>query len=189
MVMAMLLGLVIGMMSGFAPPSARRAFETLEAVWGVLPATLIALILLVALGPSPGALVVATAALAWPRVSRPARDEVRAFAQSALLDAARVAGLPRRAILLREIGPALAPRLLLAGVDCLALAVMVQVVLGIILPASFHTSWGAIIALELAEAVPETLRLCLPILAFCITLLSLARIGRTLRRLSDPVRR
>ena len=188
-ILAVSLGLFLGLFAGSSPLWLQRTLEALESIWTVFPPFLIALILVLAVGPSTIALVVAVSAVVWPPISQAILEEVRKFRHSDLNAAAKIAGLRPRDVFWREVWPAVLPQLLSHAARCAATVTTLHFILGFIQPTTLTNSWGAIIASDLTTPQPEAYWFAAPLLMFCLTLLSLARIRQSLRRLSDPILR
>lgn len=107
----LLIGLVIGYTGGLFDEVASRLFDSLLAV----PAFLLSLLLLGALGPSRITVLVATVILYVPIVARVVRSVVLDVKTKAYIEAAQVQGESWRRILFREILPAVLPALAVEG--------------------------------------------------------------------------
>lgn len=107
----LLIGLIIGYSGGLLDEVVMRIFDSLLA----LPAFLLSLLLLGALGPSRGTVLVATVVLYVPIVSRVVRSVVLDVKTRAYIEAAQVQGESRWRIMFREILPAVLPALAVEG--------------------------------------------------------------------------
>jgi len=103
----LLFGLMIGYAGGLVDELVMRVFDSLLA----LPAFLLALLLLGALGPSRITVLIATVVLYVPIVTRVVRSVVLDVKTKAYIEAAEVQGASRWHILFREILPAVLPAL------------------------------------------------------------------------------
>ena len=108
------IGLVAGARGGFVDALLMRITDIALA----LPGPVMAIAIVAALGPSLRNTVVAVALVWWPWYARLIRGEVRALAARPHVDAARLAGVSRRRLLLRHLLPgALPPVIVAASLD------------------------------------------------------------------------
>jgi len=89
--------------------------QRLTDLFLVLPSTMIAIAVVAALGPGLGSTLVAVSVFWWPWYSRIVRGEVLALAARPHVEAARLAGAPRRRVLFRYLLPGVVPSLLVAA--------------------------------------------------------------------------
>jgi peptide/nickel transport system permease protein len=110
-ILAVFLGTAIGLISGYLGGAVdevvMRVFDSLLAV----PALLLALLLLGALGPSPLGVLLVIALLYTPIVARVVRSVALGTKSLSYVEAARVQGEPVGQILLRDILPSTLPAL------------------------------------------------------------------------------
>ncbi len=107
----LLCGLIIGYIGGLFDDLVMRLFDAILA----LPALLLTLLLLGALGPSRLTVLIATVILYVPIVTRVVRSVVLDVKTKAFVEAAEVQGESRRSILFREILPSVLPTLAVEG--------------------------------------------------------------------------
>jgi ABC-type dipeptide/oligopeptide/nickel transport system permease subunit len=142
------LGLFVGVVAGLAGGVVDSVLMRVVDVFLAMPALIIAIGLVGALGPSFTNLVIALVAAAWPFYARIARGFTLNAALRPDVIAARLAGVGRLRILLGHIVPGAASRLLVVvsldfGGAILALAGLSFLGLGAQPPAA---EWGAILA-------------------------------------------
>lgn len=107
-------GLVAGALGGWIDAVLMRLTDAFLA----LPGPVLAIAVVAALGPSLRNTVLGVALVWWPWYARLVRGEVRALVTRPHVDAARLAGVSRRRLLLRHLLPGvLAPAVVLASLD------------------------------------------------------------------------
>lgn len=110
----LVVGGVIGLLSGALGGWVDRVLQRLTDLFLVLPATLIAIAVVASLGAGLWHTVVAISIFWWPWYSRVVRSEIRLLAARPHVEAARLAGSSRRRLLLRHLLPGAAPAVLVA---------------------------------------------------------------------------
>jgi peptide/nickel transport system permease protein len=139
-------------------------------------------------GSGAGAVVLVVVALGWTGPARLARAEARALARRPFVEAARALGASPGRILLRHVGPAALPPLLVAASQEVGRVLLYESALsflglGVRPPAP---SWGLMLrdaALQLGEAPALALA---PGLATLLAVLAVHAIGDGLREALDP---
>lgn len=106
-VLGTLLGLLTGYLGGWVDELVMRFFDSLLA----LPALLLALVLLGAIGPSRTSVLIVIAVVYTPIVTRVIRSVALSVKSKSFVEAARTQGEPLRSILFREILPSALPTL------------------------------------------------------------------------------
>lgn len=181
------LGVLIGMLSGYFKGLDMLLMRFMDGLMAI-PAILLAIALVAALGGSVGTVVVAIAIPEIPRVSRLVRSLVLTLREEPFVEAARALATPTPVILWRHILPnALAP-LVVQGTFVAASAILVEAILsflGLGLPPDIPT-WGNIMA-EGRELFNQFPGLVLLPAAFLIpTVLAFNMLGDGLRDVLDP---
>ena len=162
-------------------------FDLLRA----LPGVLVAILLVAALSPGLGAVMLALGLTFAPMVAEVVRG---CFAREAAADyvaAARVFGLSRLRVTWRHILPNIAGTLLTMAAIVLPRCIVTESVLSFLgLGGSPDIpSWGRMIAdaAEFAEEAPHAV--AFPVIALSLFTLSLSLLGERIRVLADPLRR
>ena len=106
-----LLGTVAGIAGGWIDTALMRVTDLFLA----LPAAVLAIAVIAALGPSLSHTLVALAIVWWPWYARIVRGEVRAQAVRSHVDAARLAGVGRTRLALRHLLPGAFPAVLVTA--------------------------------------------------------------------------
>jgi peptide/nickel transport system permease protein len=144
---AITLGILVGTTAGFlggrVDGTLMRATEAFQTV----PAFILAMALVSALGPSTPTVVAAIAIASWPATARLVRAETLSLRHREYVDAARMAGAGELEIAFREVLPgALTPVVALVGV-IVGAAILVEAALAFLgLSDPNQVSWGAMIA-------------------------------------------
>jgi peptide/nickel transport system permease protein len=183
------IGMVIGASSGFFGGSFDLWIQrVMDAIMG-FPPIVLALILVVALGPSLNSVTVAIAVTYMPRVARLARSSALAIKEEAFVDAARTIGCTAHQIMLRHVMPnSLTPVFVLAtgqlGNAIVAEATLSFLGLGVPPP---DPSWGGMLqfgAKGYLESAPWLT--IFPGLALSSVVFAFALFGDAIRDVLDP---
>lgn len=184
---ALMSGSLIGMLAGYfraADMVLMRAMDGLMAI----PAILLAIALVAALGASITTVIVAIAIPEIPRVSRLVRSLVLTLREEPFVEAARALATPTPVILVRHILPnAMAP-LLVQGTFVAASAVLLEAILsflGLGLPAEIPT-WGNIMAEGRTQFSQYPGNVLYPAMFLVPTVLAFNLLGDGLRDVLDP---
>ncbi len=184
---ALWVGGTLGMLAGY--------FRTLDAVLMrfmdglmAIPAILLAIALVAALGAQLWTVVVAIAIPEIPRVTRLVRSLVLTLREEPFVEAARALATPTPVILWRHILPnAMAP-LIVQGTFIAASAVLTEAILsflGLGLPADVPT-WGNIMAEGRVQFTQYPGNVLFPALFLVPTVLAINLLGDGLRDVLDP---
>lgn len=184
---ALLMGGAIGMLAGYFRAADLVLMRVMDGLMAI-PAILLAIALVAALGASIATVVVAIAIPEIPRVSRLVRSLVLTLREEPFVEAARALATPTPVILFRHILPnALAP-LLVQGTFVAASAVLLEAILsflGLGLPAEIPT-WGNIMAEGRTQFSQYPGNVLYPALFLVPTVLALNLLGDGLRDVLDP---
>ncbi|WP_306215246.1 ABC transporter permease [Actinoplanes sp. RD1] len=99
------IGTVVGMVAGMSGRIADTVLMRLTDAALALPGPLVALLVVAALGPGYGHVLIAIIVTWWPWYARIVRGQVRLLRRLPHVEAARVAGLPRLRIVARHVFP------------------------------------------------------------------------------------
>ncbi|RNJ41421.1 ABC transporter permease [Mesorhizobium erdmanii] len=109
------LGSLVGLISGLMGDKVDLVIERIVDLFLVLPATLIALAVVAALGPGLVNTMIALAIFWWPWYARISRDEIRRLKARPHVEAARMAGVRGPRLLLRYLLPGVVPALVIGA--------------------------------------------------------------------------
>jgi ABC-type dipeptide/oligopeptide/nickel transport system permease subunit len=184
-----LAGLVVGISSGFLGGSLDLSVQrVMDALMG-FPPIVLALILVVALGPSLNSVVLAIAVTNLPRVARLARSSTLSIKEETYVEAARALGCSTWRIMVRYVTPnGLTPVFVLAtgllGNAIVAEATLSFLGLGVPPP---QPSWGGMLQFGVKGYLESAPWLTLfPGLALSSAVFAFALFGDALRDVLDP---
>lgn len=186
-VLALALGGFLGMMAGYFRQVDAVLMRFMDGLMAI-PAILLAIALVAALGAQVGTVVVAIAIPEVPRVTRLVRSLVLSLREEPFVEAARALATPTPVILWRHILPnALAP-LIVQGTFVAASAVLTEAILsflGLGLPPDIPT-WGNIMAEGRVQFSQYPGNVLYPALFLVPTVLAVNLLGDGLRDVLDP---
>jgi peptide/nickel transport system permease protein len=147
MVLAMVAGVLIGGSAGYVGGLIDEVLMRVIDVLSAFPTFILAMILIVALGPSVPDLVVAVGVAEVPAVARLVRSRVVSVRSTHLVPAARLTGSSEWRILIRHVlpnslGPAFVQSALVASYAILAVSGLSFIDLGVRLPTA---EWGVMV--------------------------------------------
>jgi peptide/nickel transport system permease protein len=185
--LAVAVGATIGLVSGYLRAADAVLMRLMDGMMAI-PAVLLAIALVAALGAKLWTVVVAIAIPEVPRVARLVRSIVLGLREEPYVEAARALATPTPVIMFRHILPnALAP-LLVQGTFIAASAVLTEAILsflGLGLPADIPT-WGNIMAEGRVQFTQYPTNVLFPALFLVPTVLAINVLGDGLRDVLDP---
>jgi len=185
--LALALGGLLGMLAGYFRQVDAVLMRFMDGLMAI-PAILLAIALVAALGAQVGTVVVAIAIPEVPRVTRLVRSLVLSLREEPFVEAARALAPPTPVILWRHILPnALAP-LIVQGTFVAASAVLTEAILsflGLGLPPDIPT-WGNIMAEGRVQFSQYPGNVLYPALFLVPTVLAVNLLGDGLRDVLDP---
>ena len=184
---AVLLGALLGMLAGYFRAVDAVLMRFMDGLMAI-PAILLAIALVAALGAQLWTVVVAIAVPEIPRVTRLVRSLVLSLREEPFVEAAKALATPTPLILWRHILPnALAP-LIVQGTFIAASAVLTEAILsflGLGLPADVPT-WGNIMAEGRVQFSQYPGNVLFPAMFLVPTVLAINLLGDGLRDVLDP---
>jgi peptide/nickel transport system permease protein len=185
--LSLALGGLLGMMAGYFRAVDTVLMRVMDGLMAI-PAILLAIALVAALGANVGTVVVAIAIPEVPRVTRLVRSLVLTLREEPFVEAARALATPTPVILMRHILPnAMAP-LLVQGTFVAASAVLTEAILsflGLGLPPDIPT-WGNIMAEGRVQFSQYPGNVLYPAMFLVPTVLAINLLGDGLRDVLDP---
>ncbi|MGK9170584.1 ABC transporter permease [Inquilinus limosus] len=181
----LLIGTAAGALGGWADEALMRLTEAFQTV----PSFVLALALILVLGPSLGHVVLAIGLGAWPSPARVVRAEIMALSRRDFAEAYRALGMGWLEIAFARLLPnALAPVLVLATVIT-ASAILIESALSFLgLGDPNRVSWGSMIADGRAVLRSAWYLSAIPGLAIVLAVLSVSLLGEALTAALDPRR-
>ena len=180
---AIILGLPIGMLSGFLGGRFDRAVMWVVDVIFSLPGILIAFGVIAVLGNGLVNAMIAVGVVLSTRFARLARGVVLAEREELYVDGARVGGLPTRTIVFKHILPNIAPPLIVQTSLLFGAVILIEAglsFLGVGVPVS-EPSWGRMLAESRALLITNPFLSVPPGVAIAITVLAWNILGDGLR--------
>lgn len=189
--LAAILGSTLGLLAGWYRGLVDATVSRLVDVWMAFPPVLLSILLVAILGAGLTAVIIAIVVIDWTRFCRVVRAETMQQAAQDYVTAARTIGFSRRAILLREILPNVAPVLVALISLEMGIAVIVEAILSFVglSVSSDMPTWGGMIAQGRQIIHHGWWVLAAPLTLLFLTVLAFNQLGDGLRRALDPVAR
>jgi peptide/nickel transport system permease protein len=187
-----LLGISIGLMSGFLGGWFDLATQRVMDIMQSLPLLVMALVMAASLGPSLENTIIAIAIPLVPSVARVVRSSTLSLREQPFVEAARAVGMGEMRIAVRHVLPnTLAPLIVLATAQ-LGSAILTEAslsFLGLGIPEPYP-SWGRMLSESAAEYVRTAPWLVIfPGVAISLTVFGTNLLGDALRDILDPRQR
>ncbi len=187
-----LLGVSIGLMSGYLGGAFDLLTQRLLDVMQSLPLLVMALVMAAALGPSLENTIVAIAIPLVPTVARVVRSSTLSLREQPFVEAARAVGMGEVRIAVRHVLPNTLAPLIVLGTAQLGSAILVEAslsFLGLGIPEPYP-SWGRMLSESAAEYVRTAPWLVIfPGVAISMTVFGTNLLGDALRDILDPRQR
>src|SRR5690349_19141107 len=187
-----IIGIVVGLASGFIGGWVDLALQRLMDIMQALPLLVMAIIMAASLGPSLRNTIIAIAIPLVPSVARVVRSATLSLREQPFIEAARAVGMGEFRIAVRHLLPnTLAPLIVLATAQ-LGSAILVEALLsflGLGIPEPYP-SWGRMLSESAAEYVRTAPWLVIfPGVAISLTVFGTNLLGDALRDILDPRQR
>lgn len=188
-VLGCLLGVIIGLLSGYFLGWVDLVIQRFVDIMQALPLLVMALVMAAALGPSLENTIIAISIPLVPNVARVIRSSTLALREMPFVEAARAAGMSEIRIAVRHVLPnTLAPLIVLATAQ-LGAAILVEAslsFLGLGIPEP-HPSWGRMLSESAAEYARTAPWLVIfPGIAISLAVFGTNLLGDALRDSLDP---
>ena len=184
------IGSVLGMLAGFYGGLLDQAIMRFTDTILAIPPLLLIIVFVTVVGPSIGSVIVVIALLGWPVTCRLVRGQLLVLREAEFITAARVVGVPDRAILLRHMLPNILGPITVVATFGVATAVLLEsslsfLGLGVRPP---EASWGNLITEAVSPVVLNQLwwQWMPAAVAITATVLGVNFIGDGLRDAIDP---
>lgn len=186
------LGVSIGLMSGYLGGWVDLATQRLMDIMQSLPLLVMALVMAAALGPSLENTIIAIAIPLVPTVARIVRSNTLSLREQPFVEAARAVGMGEVRIAVRHVLPNTLAPLIVLGTAQLGSAILVEAslsFLGLGIPEPYP-SWGRMLSESAAEYVRTAPWLVIfPGVAISMTVFGTNLLGDALRDILDPRQR
>lgn len=187
-VLSGLIGVALGLTSGYARGIADRLITRLTDIQLAMPRILLAISMIAVMGPSVQSVIVALAVGGWPYQSRIVRAQVLALREKEFVEAARCIGVPTRWIILRHVFPHTLASVIIIATTSIATNIILESslsFLGLGVEASMIT-WGGMLSDSRSYIRVNSWLSTLPGLAIMLTVLAVNLFGDWLRDELDP---
>jgi peptide/nickel transport system permease protein len=181
------IGLIIGVLSGFYGGWVDNLLMRLTEFFQVLPALLLAMVLVTLFSPSLTTIILAIAVVSWTAVARLTRAEFLKIKEREFVLAERAMGAKNARIMWRIILPNAAPPLIVSAALGVGVAILFEAALsflGLGDPNAF--SWGFMIGASRDYIFDTWWAVTFPGLAIFVTVLSISLIGDGLNDALNP---
>jgi len=187
---SIVIGTLLGVTAGFYGCAAAQVIGRLTDTIMSLPSLLLVIVFVSIVGPSLESVVVVIALLTWPGITRLVRGQYLALRESEFVTAARVVGVPDRAIIFRHLLPNIFGPLSVAATFYMAQAILLEAALSFLgLGVKPPTpSWGNMVNLAQDAAVLQFMPWTWvpPAAAIALIVLAINFVGDGLRDALDP---
>jgi peptide/nickel transport system permease protein len=187
-----ILGVSIGLMSGYLGGTVDLITQRLMDIMQSLPLLVMALVMAAALGPSLQNTIIAIAIPLVPSVARVVRSSTLSLREQPFVEAARAVGMGELRIAVRHVLPNTLAPLIVLGTAQLGSAILVEAslsFLGLGIPEPYP-SWGRMLSESAAEYVRTAPWLVIfPGVAISLTVFGTNLLGDALRDILDPRQR
>ena len=186
------LGVTIGLMSGYLGGTFDLATQRLMDIMQSLPLLVMALVMAASLGPSLQNTIIAIAIPLVPSVARVVRSSTLSLREQPFVEAARAVGMGEVRIAVRHVLPNTLAPLIVLGTAQLGSAILTEAslsFLGLGIPEPYP-SWGRMLSESAAEYVRTAPWLVIfPGVAISLTVFGTNLLGDALRDILDPRQR
>ena len=188
MVVSLLVGVSLGLLSGFLRGRVDTVIMTVVDVQLSFPPLLLALAFVAALGPSLVTIIVVLGLTGWERYARVVRAEVLALREKDFVEAARAIGASPTRMVLRHLLPNTFSSIIVMSTLQVAQAILQEAALSFlgVGTGSAYPTWGQMIALGRDFVSVAWWLATFPGLAILLTVLAINLVGDRLRDALDP---
>jgi peptide/nickel transport system permease protein len=183
-----IIGTVLGLISGYFGGRTDAVIMRLVDISLALPTILLALVLVAAVGPSFGTVVIVLIVLLWARYARLVRGETLALKELDFIARARVAGASHTRIMMRYIFPNVVNSLIVLATLQVGYVILLESALSFLgagLPRA-DPAWGVMVSDGRELIVTAWWVSMFPGLAIMLTVLALNLLGDWMRDHLDP---
>jgi ABC-type dipeptide/oligopeptide/nickel transport system permease subunit len=187
-VVSLLVGVTLGLLSGFRGGRLDVVIMTIVDVTWSFPQLLLALAFVAALGPSLVTITLVLGLTGWERYARVVRAEVLALREKEFIEAARAMGIGSARIVFRHLLPNTFSSIVVLSTLQVAQAILQEAALSFLGVGSgrAYPTWGQMIALGRDFVTVAWWLPTFPGLAILVTVLAINLVGDRLRDALDP---
>ena len=184
-----LIGVFLGLVSGYYGGKLDMLIQRIVDAWMSIPALVLALAIVGALGASTWTIIFAISAFVWPSVARVIRAVTLSVKEQQFVDAARAIGASNARIMFRHVLPQTMAPLIIMTSSLVGAAIVIEAALaflGLGVPAP-QASWGQMLSGQVVEFIrEEPLVVVWPGLFITIAVFGANLLGDSLRDVLDP---
>ena len=187
-VVSVLVGVTLGLLSGYLGGRTDVVIMTIVDVTLSFPQLLLALAFVAALGPSLVTIIVVLGLTGWERYARVVRAEVLALREKDFIEAARAMGVSSARVVFRHVLPNTFSSIIVLSTLQVAQAILQEAALSFLGVGSgrAYPTWGQMIALGRDFVSVAWWLATFPGLAILLTVLAINLVGDRLRDALDP---
>jgi peptide/nickel transport system permease protein len=186
-VAALVLGVTLGAIAGFAGPMADHLIVRFIEIFQTIPNFVLAILLVAILTPSIGTIILAIGLVSWPPLARLTRIQVKSIAAREFVQAARCQGQGALSILLRHVIPNAMSPIIVTGSMTVASAILIEAALSFMgLGDPNFMSWGYMIGAGRTVIRQAWWASVFPGLAILLTAVAINLIGEALNDALNP---
>jgi ABC-type dipeptide/oligopeptide/nickel transport system permease subunit len=187
-VVSLLVGVTLGLLSGFRAGRVDTVVMTIVDVTWSFPQLLLALAFVAALGPSLVTIILVLGLTGWERYARVVRAEVLALREKEFIEAARAMGIGATRIVLRHLLPNTLSSIVVLSTLQVAQAILQESALSFlgVGSGSAYPTWGQMSALGRDFVTVAWWLPTFPGFAILLTVLAINLVGDRLRDALDP---
>jgi ABC-type dipeptide/oligopeptide/nickel transport system permease subunit len=187
-VVSVLVGVTLGLVSGFRPGPIDTVIMTVVDVTWSFPQLLLALAFVAALGPSLVTIILVLGLTGWERYTRVVRAEVLALREKEFIEAARAMGVGAARIVVRHLLPNTFSTIVVLSTLQVAQAILQEAALSFlgVGSGSAYPTWGQMSALGRDFVTVAWWLPTFPGFAILLTVLAINLVGDRLRDALDP---
>ena len=185
---SMLIGVTLGLISGFWGGRIDSIIMALVDIMLAFPQLILAFAMVAVLGPGIGNIILVLGLTGWERYARVVRAEVLALREREFVQAARAIGVPTSIIIVRHVLPNTFSSVIVMATLQIAQAILAEAALSFLGLGTGRTypSWGQMIALGRDYINVAWWISTFPGLAILLTVLAINLVGDRIRDVLDP---
>ena len=185
---SLLIGVTLGLLSGFLGGRADVIIMALVDIMLAFPQLILAFAMVAVLGPSIGNIILVIGLTGWERYARVVRAEVLALREREFVQAARAIGVPTAMIIVRHVLPNTFSSVIVMATLQIAQAILAEATLSFLGlgTGSTYPSWGQMINLGRDYINVAWWISTFPGLAILLTVLAINLVGDRIRDVLDP---
>lgn len=184
---ASLIGALIGGVAGYFGGAVDDVAMRLTEVFQTIPGFILAIVLVVLIGPSIGAIVFAIVVVSWPPIARLTRAEFLSLRSRDFVQSCIVLGMSDARIILTQMLPNCLAPIIVTGSITVATAILTEAGLSFLgLGDPNRVSWGSMIGMGREVLRTASFPVFVPGIAIMLTVLAINLVGEGLNDALNP---